>query len=76
MYTVPDAFAAAGKSDMETCHRIIREKVMELDEQYDHIVLAQISMAGAADGLHTKHASVYTSPTSAVEALKKTLHEN
>jgi len=76
MYTVPDAFAAAGKSDMETCYRIIREKVMELDEQYDHIVLAQISMAGAADGLHTKHASVYTSPKSAVEALKKTLHEN
>lgn len=76
MYTVPDAFAAAGKSDMETCYRIIREKVMELDEQYDHIVLAQISMAGAADGLRTKHASVYTSPKSAVEALKKTLHEN
>lgn len=76
MYTVPDAFAAAAKSDMETCWRIIREKVQELDGQYDHIVLAQISMAGAADELSTKHAKIYTSPQSAVESIRKTLESN
>ena len=61
---------------METCWHIIREKVQELDEQYDHIVLAQISMAVAADELSTKHAKVYTSPQSAVEAIRKTLESN
>lgn len=73
MYTVPDAYAAAGRSDMDTCYEIIRKKVVELDEQYDHIVLAQISMAGVAEGLCTKHANVYTSPKSAVEVLKQAL---
>ena len=73
MYTVPDAYAAAGRSDMDTCYQIIRNKVLELDEQYDHIVLAQISMAGAAEELRTKHANVYTSPQSAVNALKQAL---
>lgn len=76
MYTVPDAYAAAGRSDMDTCYEIIRKKVQELDEQYDHIVLAQISMAGAAEGLQTKHAAVYTSPKSAVNALKAALGKN
>lgn len=62
MYTVPEAFEAAQRSDLDTCCRIVREKVMELDRRYDQIVLAQISMSGVVQGLRTEHAVVYTSP--------------
>ena len=69
MYTVPDAYEAIQNGDIEESYRLIRAKVNTLDEMYDQIVLAQISMAGAAEGLRTKHAKVYTSPASAVNAI-------
>ncbi len=69
MYTVPDAYEAIQNGDIEESYRLIRTKVNTLDEMYDQIVLAQISMAGAAEGLRTKHAKVYTSPASAVNAI-------
>lgn len=68
MHVVPEAFKAAQVSDMETHDRVIREKVAELDASYDHVVLAQISMARAAQGVAMKHAKLWTSPKSAVEA--------
>ena len=71
MYAVPNAFDAIQRGDTEECYRLVRTKAAELDEKYEQIVLAQISMAGAAEGLVTKHAKVYTSPASAVNAILK-----
>lgn len=69
MVVLEPAYQAAGRLDFETHDRLIREKVLELDEAYDQIILAQISMARAAKGLKTKHAAVYTSPESAYRAI-------
>ena len=71
MYAVPDAFAAAQAGDMDTCNQIIQAKVRELDEKYDQIVLAQISMCGAAEGLEMKHAKLYTSPSCTLDVLRE-----
>lgn len=76
MYTAPEAFAAIQEGDYETGNRLLREKVMELDQDYDNIVLAQISMSGAAKGLTTQHARVYTSPQSAIEKIRCLIGEN
>ena len=70
MFTLPDAFKAIQAGDFETGNKIIRAKIIELDEQYDKIILAQISMAGGAEGVTTKRAEVYSSPRSAVLELK------
>lgn len=70
MYTVSDAFRAAQSGDMDTCDRIVREKILELDGKYDQIALAQISMIGAAEGLELRHARLYISPACALEQLK------
>lgn len=70
MYAVPEAFEAIQAGDTETCIRLVQEKVHELDEAYDQIVLAQISMAGAAENLVTKHARVFTSPASALKHIR------
>ena len=73
MYTVPDAFRAAQVGDMAECDRIVREKLLELDPQYEQIALAQISMIGAAEGLVLPHAKLYISPASAMEELLRRL---
>lgn len=75
MYSVPQAFAAIQAGNTALSDQLVRDKVLELDEQYDQIILAQISMAGAADGLVTKHAKVFTSPSSALEEIKKQMEE-
>lgn len=71
MYAVPDAFKAIQEGRIEESYAIIREKIRELDSLYDCIVLAQISMAGAAEGTKTSHAEIFTSPASAVGAIMR-----
>ena len=73
MYAVPDAFRAAQSGNMAECDRIVREKIIELDEQYDQIALAQISMIGAAENLEMRHAKLFISPACALEKLTETL---
>lgn len=75
MYTVPEAFEAIQQGDMEKGNRLVQEKVLELDADYDQIMLAQISMSQAAEGLQTKHARVFTSPSSALEEIKRQMGE-
>ena len=76
MIVLDEAYEAAGKGDFETHDRIIREKAVELDQKYDQIVLAQISMARAGKGISLHHAKLYTSPDSAYEAIQRSLAEN
>ncbi len=73
MIVLEDAYCAAGRGDMEAHNRIIREKVEELDESYEQLVLAQVSMAEAVMGGSAKHAAVYTSPDSACKALLRSV---
>lgn len=75
MYPVPAAFQAAQQGDMQTCDRLIAEKMTELDDQYDQIALAQISMAGAADLAELRHAKLFTSPQCALEQLEEALQQ-
>lgn len=71
VYAVPDAFKAIQEGRMQESYEIIRDKIRSIDSMYDQIVLAQISMAGAADGFDTAHAELFTSPASAVDAIRK-----
>ncbi|WP_432627350.1 aspartate/glutamate racemase family protein [Brotaphodocola sp.] len=73
MIVLDEAYEAAGRGDFETHDRIIRKKAMEIDEEYDQIVLAQISMARAAKGVSLHHAKLYTSPDSAYEAIRRAI---
>lgn len=70
-YVLHEAYDEAQTGNMEKHNERIREKIRELDSQYDKIVLAQMSMAGAAKGLKMEHAALYTSPKSAIETIKK-----
>lgn len=73
MIVLPDAYEAAGKGDMAAHDEIIRRKVRELDGQYDNLVLAQISMARAGQGLELEKSTLYTSPDSAYNAIMKSV---
>ena len=74
MIVVEEAYLAANHSDFETHDRVIRNKVAQIDAQYENIVFAQISMARAAKGLSTKHATVFTSPESACATVARLLN--
>ena len=71
MYVVDGAYEAGKRRDFAVHDRLIQEKIRELDGRYEQIVLAQISMAGAAAGVKAKHARVFTSPESAYQSLMK-----
>lgn len=73
MFAVPEAFEAMQVGNVPLCNRLIQERVQQLDAQYDQIVLAQISMSGAAEGLETRHAKVFTSPSCALAEMKRLL---
>ena len=73
MYTVTEAFNAAQRGEMAESDRIVAEKIQELDSLYDQIVLAQISMAGAAELVTLQHAKLFTSPREAMGKLKEQL---
>ena len=70
LFSLPDAYEAARKSDFKRFNQIIRNKVIELDYKYDHIVLAQISMAPAANEIETENSKIYTSPACAYGAVQ------
>lgn len=69
MIVVPGAYEAASRGDMNECSRLIRQRVEELDPEYDQLVLAQISMAGAIEGFTAVHACIHTSPASAYRTI-------
>lgn len=73
MYVVPEAYEAANRGDFVMFDAVIQEKIKELDPSYDHVVLAQISMARAAAGVNMNHATLYTSPDSAWQAMMEVL---
>lgn len=66
MIIAEGAFEAAQSGNLKESDRIVRAKILELDEQYDGIALAQISLAGAAEGIELKHAKIFTSPACAM----------
>lgn len=73
MYVAEGALDAVERQDFAAFDRLIQEKARELDQDYDQVVLAQISMARAAKGLEMKHAKLFTSPDSAYEAVMEAL---
>ena len=73
MVLLEEAAALQAAGDPAGCEEEIRRKARGLDASYDHIVLAQISMAGAAEGLQLTHASLHTSPASALAEVRKAI---
>lgn len=73
MYVAEGALDALNEGDWDTFHERIRKKVRELDQEYDSIVLAQISMAGAAGGMELQHAKLFSSPESAYQTVCRML---
>ena len=65
LYLVDHALERVDAGDWDGFYSLIRRKAEELDQDYDNIVLAQISMAGAAKGLKLEHARLFTSPETA-----------
>lgn len=66
---VENAFDALQKGDHELHDRLIADRIRTLDESFGLIVLAQISMIGAAAGIDCD-TPVLTSPSSALRALQ------
>ena len=75
MYVAEGALEALNHGDWDMFHERIRNKAKELDADYDNVILAQISMAGAARGLELTHAQFFTSPESAYQTVKNILEE-
>ena len=73
MYVAEGALDALNEGDWDTFHERIQKKVRELDPEYDSIVLAQISMAGAARGMEMQHAKLLCSPESAYQTVRRIL---
>jgi aspartate/glutamate racemase len=67
-YVVPDAAAARAAGDTERHDRLVAEAVREAAAEADVIVLAQASMAQAADAANVD-VPVLTSPSSALRAV-------
>lgn len=72
-FVLQDAYDAAQQFHLDIHDRIIREKVQELDEAFDRIVLAQISMSDAVLGMRLRHAELFTSPAAACARLMQEL---
>lgn len=70
---VPGAWDAFASGDVEGCHALVAETVRELADHVDVVVLAQASMAGAADLLHDVSVPVLASPPLAVAAAVRLL---
>ena len=75
MYVLTDAYDAIQAGHSDAGYKIIQNKMRELDQAYDQIVLAQISMSQAADDMVLNHATVYTSPQSAYQAVDRAIGE-
>lgn len=72
-FLLPEAASALKSGDRQTHDRIIAERVRILAQEYEAIVLAQISMASAIDLLLDCRIPVLTSPACAISALKSVL---
>lgn len=70
-FVLKEAYEEAQKSNLESHNQMIREKILEIEVNYDQIVLAQMSMADSAAGLETRRARVLTSPAAAYETVMK-----
>lgn len=71
MFLLEDAAQANKNGDKELHDRLIAKKAVELSNQYEVIVLAQISMSQAVLLLQDVEATVLTSPKSAVNKILK-----
>lgn len=69
-YVLEDAYNKAQTGNLKKHNEIIKNKIEELDKKYDNIVLAQMSMADAADLANVTNDKVYTSPQSALETIQ------
>lgn len=69
-YVLEDAYSKAQTGNLKKHNEIIKNKIEEFDKKYDNIVLAQMSMADAADLANVTNAKVYTSPQSALETIQ------
>ena len=70
-YVLEDAYEQAQKGNLKKHNEIIKNKIELIDKEYDNIVLAQMSMADAADLAKISHAQIYTSPESALETIQE-----
>lgn len=68
-YLLEDAYIAVSAGDRERHDELIRNKVLELGNTYDQIILAQMSMADAAPDTDGMRAIVFTSPKAACETI-------
>lgn len=68
-FLMENAWKAIQKGNPEEHNALIRKKVEELDNDFDQIILAQVSMAPAVKNLRKEHAEIRTSPVIAFETL-------
>lgn len=73
IFVVEGALDAINNGDTGAFVNLIQKKALELDGEYEQIVFAQISMAPALENLNLKTARVFTSPLSALEAVRHAL---
>jgi Asp/Glu/hydantoin racemase len=71
---VPDAFAALKNDDGARHDALVREQIAALMPACDAVVLAQISMARAIDGMPPFAKPVLTSPETSIRAILSRLH--
>jgi len=75
IFLLEDAAQAMKEGDVGKHDRLISERAAELTERYDQLVLAQMSMAGAAGLIKSPRAKVLTSPRCALEAVLEKMGE-
>lgn len=75
IYPLPDAFREVRAGHIDIGNQIIADRIRELDPNYEQIVLAQISMSGAASLVKTKHARLFSSPPEALREMRERLME-
>lgn len=75
-YVLEDAYSEAQTGNFKKHNEIIKNKIEEFDKKYDNIVLAQMSMADAAELANVTNAKVYTSPQSALETIRNIIEQH
>ncbi len=75
MIVLDEAYQAIQQGKFEQFNQLIQKRLLEIDEEYDHIILAQISMARVTENFHISHAKLYTSIASAYEEVMKVIHK-
>lgn len=71
---IGDAFAALKRGDQETHNELVRDAIRKALHRYEHVALAQASMARAAESLpEDQRSRVLTSPDLAIARLASVL---